>query len=165
VYISIVSNIPTRDVLNTFASVKLDPDYGHDMRQSAPGAFDWMTHTCVNPQPLHLNVGRIYASIRAEGVDEILWNMGAIDHLIGVTPLFWFVTTTLMRWPVWPLLIKAVNGPHFEARPGPSPAFIFETRIRPESQIYRMSLSQGMCNCGVSKNVVYGHSCTLTLQG
>jgi len=36
--------------------------------QSAPGVFNWMTHICVIPHPVHLNVWRIYESIRAEGV-------------------------------------------------------------------------------------------------
>ena len=59
------------------------------------------------------------------------------------------------------------KGPHFEAwtRPKPesgsSPTFIFEARFSPESQIYRGSLN--MLNCGVTKNVVFGHSCRYTV--
>ena len=45
---------------------------------------------------------------------------------------------------------------------GPSPTFIFETRFRNESQIYRVS--QDMRNCWVSKNVVYGCSCRYTVS-
>jgi len=41
--------------------------------------------------------------------------------------------------------------------PGPSLTFNFETRFRPESQIYQVS--QVKRNCGVSKNVVCVYSC------
>ena len=62
---------------------------------------------------------------------------------------------------------RVVNGHHFEARaryhkpdPGPSPAFIFEARFWPESQIYRVS--QDKPNCEVPSNVVYWYSCKCT---
>ena len=54
---------------------------------------------------------------------------------------------------------RVVNGPYFEAgtRPqpeiaNPNPIFIFETRFRPESQIYRGS--SDMHYCVVIENVV-----------
>ena len=51
---------------------------------------------------------------------------------------------------------------HFEAQTRPEPDIYFEARFRPESQIYRVG--QGMRNCGVSKNVVYGCSCRYTVS-
>jgi len=38
-------------------------------RQSAPGIFNWMTHICVIPHPVHLNVWRVYVSFSNEGVN------------------------------------------------------------------------------------------------
>ena len=46
-------------------------------------------------------------------------------------------------------------------KPGSSPTFIFEARVRPESQIYQGSYD--MRNCRVTKNVVCRCSCRYTL--
>ena len=52
---------------------------------------------------------------------------------------------------------KPAQARNRKPEPGPSPSLIFEAQFSPESQIYRVSW--GMCNYGVTKNVVYGHSC------
>ena len=44
-------------------------------RQSAPGIFNWLTHICVVPHPVHLNVWRIYASFGKEGVKCIYFSL------------------------------------------------------------------------------------------
>jgi len=40
------------------------------IRQSASGVFNWVTHICILPQPVHLNVWPLYASISTEGVNK-----------------------------------------------------------------------------------------------
>jgi len=70
--------------------------------------------------------------------------------------------------PCWPPH-RVVKGPRFEAwtrnhkpEPGSSLTFIFEARLRPESQIYQ-GISD-MRNCRVTKNVVFGYSCRYTVD-
>ena len=55
----------------------------------------WMTHICVVPHPVHLNVWRIYASFSNEGVNYSLWPMSCTSavhlHYHGChrLPDFW----------------------------------------------------------------------------
>jgi len=52
---------------------------------------------------------------------------------------------------------KPAQARNCKPEPGPRQSFIFEIQFRSESQIYRVSWC--MCNCGVTKNVVYWYSC------
>jgi len=53
--------------------------------QSAPDVFDWMTHVCVIPDPVHLNVWRIRASISTEGVSQFI-QLALENDIICITP-------------------------------------------------------------------------------
>jgi len=52
-------------------------------RQSAPGIFNWLTHICVVPHPVHLNVWRIYASFSNEGVKDLFQTF--FGHFLDLT--------------------------------------------------------------------------------
>ena len=57
--------------------------------------------------------------------------------------------------------LNLARAKNHKAKPGSSPTFIFESRFRPESQIYRASYD--MRNCRVTKNVVCTCSCRYTV--
>jgi len=86
------------------------------------------------------------------------WRMYPFNLLL-LAPAY-IPTQSCTRASFWSL--NPAGARNHKPEPGSSPTFIFEARFRVESHIYRGSWN--MRNCGVTKNVVFGHSCRNTVH-